>query len=987
MFMRTRMGALALMLAAVFAVGCRAGASDRDAASAKTVAGPVAPPEPLESESLTPLSGAALERAELELDAVLDRLPRPVWLADREPVAGGGEDALPVAAQRAYAAGRQALLEERNYQAVQRFEQALKLSPKHPGLLRLLGRIYSASGNRSRGADYLRRAVLAGGGDVRSFFLLGRHAIEQQQWGEAASLLGRALRRSADEPDLTAQVRHHLAEALARLGYARAAAEQYRASLREQETLRARLRGEPEVRLLDRQAGLSRMAVGDLHHQLGEPEQALAAYERAADETSPGELAPRLAYTWLKLNRPGEAERIVLEQAEASPGERASLDLVRYLARHVESDQLMSRLRAVYVAEGRPTAMAMMLADLHDPAGAADLLREHLTERPEAQAVYARLLSQWLPRGAAEAEPQAVRQAIRVAADLMRAAPELADQYATTLLRAAGAGPALASAFSGLGPEERDQPTLRVLRGLALAGQDRVDEAKATLESVLEEQPGLAVARVVLARLYLLEQAYEQANEVLEPLPADGAGSVLALRVRVLVETGRTGEAIQMLDRLIDRRDGEVELMLQKAGLQQRAGDAKAAEQTLLDALSQHPEAESVYQALINLYEGPGGASLNAREGWARVVRRLLETIPNSRVGRLVQARLAIREDRWQRAEQLLSGLLEEDRLDLDALRLLFSVYREQGEPGRIRQRMNQLLADQPTNVEVLQLAESVYGRLGDVEQLIAVGERLMEMLPPTPDRQQWLATLYLRNDQPGKAAELLGRLFEQEQLEDPAAPAQLMLMALVRQGRGEAARERIGQAIDRYSEHDAELRYLQANLANWLGDVGRYAELLERNLERHPEHVATLNDLAYLRARLGRKLDAALELANQVLDAEPGVPAYQDTKGWVLYRQGRFEEAIKWLQRARSGSGPDSESPVVLDHVGDALYRLGEPGRAEALWRRAKMLAEDSADDWWIDEELEGLSARIDAKLDALAADEEVPVAPVADEASDAQP
>jgi Flp pilus assembly protein TadD len=76
---------------------------------------------------------------------------------------------------------------------------------------------------------------------------------------------------------------------------------------------------------------------------------------------------------------------------------------------------------------------------------------------------------------------------------------------------------------------------------------------------------------------------------------------------------------------------------------------------------------------------------------------------------------------------------------------------------------------------------------------------------------------------------------------------------------------------------------------------------------------------------------------------AEPENVAYRDSLGWVLYRLGRFPEAVAELDRAVQGDQPDG---VVLDHLGDACHKAGQRERAVAAWQRAAKAFEKEADE-----------------------------------------
>ena len=91
------------------------------------------------------------------------------------------------------------------------------------------------------------------------------------------------------------------------------------------------------------------------------------------------------------------------------------------------------------------------------------------------------------------------------------------------------------------------------------------------------------------------------------------------------------------------------------------------------------------------------------------------------------------------------------------------------------------------------------------------------------------------------------------------------------------------------------------------------------------------------------------------------------------MYKRGQFEQARKYLERAVAPSQPD---PVVLDHLGDVMYRLEKPEEAQALWQQSlQRLAEMNTRR----ADLVGLKDQVEEKLRQVQAGEQVEVAPVA--------
>ena len=61
---------------------------------------------------------------------------------------------------------------------------------------------------------------------------------------------------------------------------------------------------------------------------------------------------------------------------------------------------------------------------------------------------------------------------------------------------------------------------------------------------------------------------------------------------------------------------------------------------------------------------------------------------------------------------------------------------------------------------------------------------------------------------------------------------------------------------------------------------------------------------------------------------------AYIDSLGWVLYRRGQVDAARKELERATQL--PDSDDPVIYDHLGEVYQQLGRTTEARVTWEKA---------------------------------------------------
>ncbi len=110
---------------------------------------------------------------------------------------------------------------------------------------------------------------------------------------------------------------------------------------------------------------------------------------------------------------------------------------------------------------------------------------------------------------------------------------------------------------------------------------------------------------------------------------------------------------------------------------------------------------------------------------------------------------------------------------------------------------------------------------------------------------------------------------------------------------------------------------------------------MLEQVLDEYPENVGALNDLGYLWVEQNKNLDRALRMIQQAVEADPDNEAYLDSLGWAYFQMGRFAEAVEELKKAVAAGGDEPDGTIV-EHLGDACEKAGQPDAARAAWQRA---------------------------------------------------
>jgi Flp pilus assembly protein TadD len=82
--------------------------------------------------------------------------------------------------------------------------------------------------------------------------------------------------------------------------------------------------------------------------------------------------------------------------------------------------------------------------------------------------------------------------------------------------------------------------------------------------------------------------------------------------------------------------------------------------------------------------------------------------------------------------------------------------------------------------------------------------------------------------------------------------------------------------------------------------------------------------------------------MIQKAVDLEPENEAYLDSLGWVLFKLGRPQEALPWLEKAaKLSERPDA---TIEDHLGDVLAALHRWTEARVAWRRSLELEKNDA-------------------------------------------
>jgi tetratricopeptide (TPR) repeat protein len=205
-------------------------------------------------------------------------------------------------------------------------------------------------------------------------------------------------------------------------------------------------------------------------------------------------------------------------------------------------------------------------------------------------------------------------------------------------------------------------------------------------------------------------------------------------------------------------------------------------------------------------------------------------------------------------------------------------------------------------------------------------------------DVQSRRASLLARQGQLAQAREVIRRVPERN--EEEARAKLLAEVQLLREfKRWKDAVDVLSAANKRFID-DADLLYEQAMLEDKLERYVEMERLLQRVIALKPEHPHAHNALGYSLADRRLRLPEAKALIQKAMKLAPGDPFIVDSMGWVEYRMGNREEAVRWLRQAYAAR-PDTE---IAAHLGEVLWAMGQRDEARRIWQDAR--GRDSANE-----------------------------------------
>jgi tetratricopeptide (TPR) repeat protein len=495
---------------------------------------------------------------------------------------------------------------------------------------------------------------------------------------------------------------------------------------------------------------------------------------------------------------------------------------------------------------------------------------------------------------------------------------EVAGQRGNTTLSA--------QAYVDLAKRTRDPRVAERATEMALYArmpEAAVEAAKVWADTSPGSTRALATASSLLIRMNRLDEAEPYLQQVLAVQSANRGDGFLQLN-GLLANNPDKATYLRVVQRLAEPYPQLAQARFAIAQAAAAAGQDELALKEIREAARLAPDWE-----LAALFE----ASLLQKTSATAAAGRLaayLKAYPRSREVRLAYARVLVAEKKYPEARAQFEQLLKDypDNTDVvfsvavlamqledwgaaeaNLKRLLDLGYRDR---NAVRFYLGQIAEEQKHWPDALKwYAEVTHG-----EQFMPAQIRTAQVLSKQGDLDG--ARKFLRNVNAANTEQRAQLIIAEAQLlREANQPKEAFV--IVERGLGDLPDQ-------------PDLLYDYAMLAEKLERVDLLESSLRKLIKLRPDHAHAYNALGYSLADRNVRLDEAKELIETALKLSPDDSFIIDSMGWVLYRQGRTEEALKELQRAYAGR----QDPEIAAHLGEVLWVLGRRSEAQKVWDAA---------------------------------------------------
>lgn len=398
-----------------------------------------------------------------------------------------------------------------------------------------------------------------------------------------------------------------------------------------------------------------------------------------------------------------------------------------------------------------------------------------------------------------------------------------------------------------------------------------------------------------------------------------------------LLKSNKLKEAFETMEQLEMAMGETPEICIEKHKIKRYLQEDKAAEQILLQAIEKFPSENELLAQLIDFY-----FETKNEDAAVKLLFKLAKSDPKNGNVHLTLAQYFLeRGDKLNTYKELkLAFQCPEIDLQTKTKSISYFLEKQVKVDEQVIELAEILTVDHPTEAKVFTLLGDIQSKNGNDTSALVSYQKAIHLDPSHYSIWEEVVIMEYEFRQ-------YEQLFQDAKKAIELFPTKNKLYLLA----GVSANQlrKYSEAIDlleigkEYTGKNIELKAeFYAQLGQAYFKNMQYTEANDsysKAIELAPTNQLNLNNYAYYLANVKLDLDKAEKMIKEVLAVSPNDSHFIDTYGWVLFQQGKYENALNVFQQAQKNA---QKEPLILEHIGDCQYKLGNSNEALIYWKLA---------------------------------------------------
>lgn len=163
----------------------------------------------------------------------------------------------------------------------------------------------------------------------------------------------------------------------------------------------------------------------------------------------------------------------------------------------------------------------------------------------------------------------------------------------------------------------------------------------------------------------------------------------------------------------------------------------------------------------------------------------------------------------------------------------------------------------------------------------------------------------------------------------------------LIAEGKGDHAALKVLETAIKKVPDSRALHYEAAMIAERMDNLKAAENHLKTAIKIDPNFSNAYNSLGYTLLERTKRLKEAAANINKAYQLDPENPYILDSKGWLAFKQKKYQEAINYLTEAQKRA----QEPDIYLHLIEAYWQSGQKIEAKVIFEKAKELWPNSVE------------------------------------------